>query len=165
MMRDPEGVPFDVPTWTEHLNAKDPLALVIRGHLYAESALVRHIESRLADKKVLEVSRLQFGMKMKLAAALGGIGPDDIGVLEKLNDLRNKFAHNLETQLTDKDELDLYNTLTPKQRKIVDLMRKPELPFLGKLRCDLMGIILTLQGVPIFVPPYKQVNGRLVRGR
>lgn len=33
------SIPFDVPILTEHLNTTEPLALVLRAHLYVEAVL------------------------------------------------------------------------------------------------------------------------------
>ena len=117
------GFPFDVPTWGEHLNAKDPLALVIRGHLYVEAALVRLIESAIVDKKALDVARLPFRAKVKFAKALGKLDSADARVVDVLGRLRDKFAHDLNTQLSAQDELDVHNAMSPRQRKIADALR------------------------------------------
>jgi len=62
---------FDFPTLIHHLNAEDPLALVIRGHLYVEAALIKQIESALVNKNAVDIAALRFPMKIKLAVALG----------------------------------------------------------------------------------------------
>ncbi len=147
------GFPFDVPTWGEHLNAKDPLALVIRGHLYVEAALVRLIESAIVDKKALDVARLPFRAKVKFAKALGKLDSADARVVDVLGRLRDKFAHDLNTQLSAQDELDVHNAMSPRQRKIADALRNQTTDFLSRLRCDLIAIIVTLHGVlPIVTP-------------
>lgn len=62
-------VPFDVPTWTSHINTSDPLAFVIRGHLYVEAALVQQIEAALANKEGLVTARLSFMLKVSRRGA------------------------------------------------------------------------------------------------
>lgn len=140
-------VPFDVPTWTAHLNTEDPLALVIRGHLYVEAALIQQIEAVLVNKKEFDSARLQFDTKVRLAVALGKVEAADVGAFTALNRLRVQFAHNIETKLTDQDELNLYNSLSQRQRGIVDSLRKPEMLFLARLRLDIVGLILALTPV------------------
>ena len=68
-MNAPINVPFDVPTWTQHLNTADTLALVIRGHLYVDAALIRKIETALVDKSKFKTERLPFMMKVGFAVA------------------------------------------------------------------------------------------------
>jgi len=138
-------VSFDVPTFAQHLNAQDPVAVVVRAHLYVESALIRLIEAALVRREALDVTRLPFLTKVNLAVALGKIEPKDRDAYAALNRLRNRFAHDLRTQLADQDELDFYNTLSHKQRKFADTLRKPEMPFMGRLRCDLVGLIMQLE--------------------
>jgi hypothetical protein len=139
----PPRIRFDMPTLTEHLNAPDPIALVLRAHLYVETILQQRIEAAFADKRALDLSRMNFSTKIKLARALGKIDAADAGAFGLLNKLRNKFAHNLATQLTDQDEKTLNNALTPGRRGIVNLLLagKP-LPLMGRLRCDLIALII-----------------------
>jgi hypothetical protein len=132
---------LDFPTLLEHLTAVDPLALVLRGHLYVEAALNKQIESALVNKEALADVRFDFPVKVKLAVALGKVDPSDDRGFTALNALRVKFAHNVEKKLTEQDELNLYNVLSPSQRKIADVARKPEMTPLVRLRFDVMGLI------------------------
>jgi hypothetical protein len=137
-------LPFDIPKWAEHLNANDPLAMVVRAHLYVESILNRRIERLLVKKGRLNVVKLKFEMKLNIAASFGAIPDEDYPALKKLNDFRNGFAHNLEKQLTEEDERDLYNCLSAHQRRIVNSIldrNGPKCPFIGRLRADLGGLI------------------------
>jgi len=132
---------FDFPTLIHNLNAEDPLALVIRGHLYVEAALIKQIESALVNKNAVDIAALRFPMKIKLAVALGKVDSADVGGFTALNALRVKFAHNVEMTLTKQDELDLHNALSPSQRKTYDGPRKMELVLVRRLRFDIMGLI------------------------
>lgn len=139
----PPRVRFDVPTLTHHLNAEDPMTLILRSHLYVETILLERIEAALADRNVLDVARLSFSLKASLAVALGKIDAADAQAFTVLNKLRNKFAHDLATQLNDQNEQDLHKALSPERRGIVELMRAGrQLPLLGRLRCDLIALII-----------------------
>jgi hypothetical protein len=133
---------FDFPTLMSHLNADDPLALVTRGHLYVEAALIKQIEAVIVDKKAFDSARLPFLTKVKLAVALGKVDRADVGGFKAMNELRNGFAHNVETKLTKQDEENLYNTLSPSQRKRIEEPRKAETMLLRRLRFDIMGLIM-----------------------
>jgi hypothetical protein len=124
-----------------HLNAADHLAIIIRAHLYVEAILIRRIEAVLVKKEKFDCGSLSFPNKVKLAVALGRIDDADIHALVELNKLRNRFAHRVDTQLQERDELDLYNTLSKRQRMFVDGLRTPEMELIGRLRSDLSGII------------------------
>lgn len=130
------------PKLRDQLNAEDPLAIVLRAHLYVEAALIRKIEDAFVNTEKFDVARLRFPEKVGLAVALGKIDAADIGGLKALNSLRVRFAHRLETQLAERDELELYNALSPNHRTIVDGLRTDQLPLIGKLRCDLIGLIV-----------------------
>jgi hypothetical protein len=138
------NAPFDLKTWASHLSADEPLVLVIKGHLYVEAALIQLIEAALVNKQKFDPARLPFRMRVKLAVALGKIDPADACSLIALNSLRNQFAYDPNTQLTEKDELNIYNTLSPTQRNIVDSLRQPKMPFIVRLRYDIVGLILML---------------------
>lgn len=135
-------LPFDVPTLTQHLNSKDPLALVIRAHLYVEAVLIRHIEAALVNKGQFDSASLTFPRKVKLAAAMGKVSNADVSALLALNSLRNRFAHKLDTHLQDQDEHALYSTLSKQQRLFVDGLRTPQMDYMGRLRSDLVGLIV-----------------------
>jgi hypothetical protein len=131
----------DFPTLMKHLNAEDPLALVLRGHLYVEAALIKQIESGLVDKKALKVARLNFPNKVNLAVALGKVDPPDDRGFIALNDLRNDFAHDVKMKLTEQNESKLYDALSQSQRKIPGVARNPKMTPLVRLRFDIMGLI------------------------
>jgi hypothetical protein len=138
-------LPFDIPTWGEHLNSKDPLAMVIRAHLYVEAILIRRIESVIVNKQLFDSARLQFSTKVKLAAALGKVDDADEPALNALNKLRNGFAHNLATQLQEQDERDFYNAFSKRQRSFVDHLRTQvdeQVDCMVRLRLDLVGLII-----------------------
>ena len=138
-------VSFDMSTLSRHLNANDPLALVIRAHLYVEAALTRKIESALVNQSGFDSAKLPYPTKVKLAVGLGKIDARDVGGLIGLNGLRNRFAHDLDTQLNEQDERDLYNGFSTVQQRIADSLREPDMVFMGKLRCDLIAIIVSAE--------------------
>lgn len=141
-------LPFDIPTLVDHLNIKDPLAIVIRAHLYLEATLIRQIETVLVKKERFDSATLTFPKKVQLAVALGRLDYADAPALNALNSLRNKFAHKLDTQLQEQDERDIYNALSERQRSFVNQLRTAEMHYMGRLRSDLMGLILAANQVP-----------------
>jgi hypothetical protein len=137
-------LPFDVPILIGHLNTTDSLALVIRAHLYVEATLIRHIETVVVDREGFDSATLPFPTKIKLAVAIGRVDSADVGALKVLNSLRCKFAHKLDFLLQEQDERDLYNALSERQRKFVNASRTPQLDYMGRLRCDLVGLIIAM---------------------
>jgi hypothetical protein len=136
-------LPFDIHTLFEHLNNKDQLALIIRAHLYVEAILIRKIEAALVKRERFDCANLTFPNKVKLAVAIGRIDDADRAALIALNGLRNRFAHRLDTQLQEQDELELYSSLSKRQSKFVDELRNTDgLDYTARLRCDLAGLII-----------------------
>ena len=102
----------------EIINASDALSIIVRGHQVIEAVLNLAISEVLPEPHALEVSRLNFALKVDLAAALAIIPKDSRGAYLRINKIRNNFAHQL-TALFGKDESrELYNVLSPHLRKV-----------------------------------------------
>ncbi len=101
--------------FSEHVNAPDPLQIIIRGQLHIEAELVELISDSIAvvRPEVLELDDWSYTRKLEMAAALGLIATDVIGSYKALNSLRNKIAHDLSIQISEKHARDLYNSFSP----------------------------------------------------
>ncbi|WP_313142437.1 hypothetical protein [Stenotrophomonas sp.] len=82
-----------------HLPATFDFTLVtLKGHLLIEAAMDDYIRSMLAKPEaLLDKTRLQFDVKVKLAHALSGDIPPPVFwvAIENLNKIRNSLAHRL----------------------------------------------------------------------
>ena len=96
--------------FTEHMQTGDLLGLVLRGHLWIEAALNGLIDRSMRDPSQLDAARLSFVQRVALTAALGLISSTEAGVIRKINSLRNRLAHNLESAVTESDQKDLVAT-------------------------------------------------------
>ena len=101
----------------ELVNQGNDLLIVIRCHLLLESYLIKIIESILPNPSELEIDKLSFIQKVGLALAINGISHEMKGLLIKLNSIRNKFAHDHLKTITDKEIIELENTMSIEQRK------------------------------------------------
>lgn len=138
-------LPFDIHALFEHLNNRDHLALVIRAHLYVEAILISKIEAALVNKERFDSATLTFPTKVKLAVAMGKVDENERAGLTALNKLRNRFAHDLNAQVAEQDELAIYNALSKRQRNFVDELRNTDgLDYMARLRCDLAGLIIAI---------------------
>lgn len=88
-----------------------PFNIILRGHLYCESAIERLIKCRAESTERLDIERAKFSSKLRIAAAFAAIPLDLFSVLDKLASYRNSFAHNLEYSFEKKDQTDLANIL------------------------------------------------------
>jgi hypothetical protein len=106
----------DDPRFQEHLKRANPLEILLRGHLWAESELIGIIEDTLPHPERVELSRISFPLKVALVAANGYLEPDDVAAFLKLNSLRNKLAHNLHIELGEELVNELLASLSQRLR-------------------------------------------------
>jgi len=79
----------------------DDLTVVIRAHLLIEN-IIEKILCKNIDLKTFEDRELTFNFKMKMAQSLGLL--DDLyPAIQRLNKIRNEFAHNIETKIESTD--------------------------------------------------------------
>jgi hypothetical protein len=96
---------------TIDLRGDERSQLVIRAHLHAEQSLFAMLTEGLKNPSVIDLDRLSFSTKARLAVAMGLMGQDVLPPLVALNALRNNFAHRVDYQFTDKDKADLLNAM------------------------------------------------------
>ena len=132
-------LPNDVPEidagFVAALLAEDELGAVVRSHIYVESRLNEYLELVTSRPEHLEGLGLRYRQKVVLACALG-FDPEFLKPLVALGELRNKFAHRLDTTLTEERIARLYESLPPfgKQAVQASLVRtRVQLKAEGKL--------------------------------
>lgn len=109
----------DLKAFTEKIFSPDPLTMVVKAHLYIESALVALIQVYM-EHDVLETDRLSFRSKVQLCIGLGLLDASEENVLNSLNLIRNRFVHNLDVKLERKDAYKLMNALKVEERQQVN---------------------------------------------
>jgi hypothetical protein len=92
------------------LLAEDEVGCVIRSHLYIEAQINRYLELAVIEPKYLTKLGLSYAKKVELLCCLG-LDQQFRGILIGIGKLRNKFAHNLSSRLTQQVVNDLYNAL------------------------------------------------------
>ncbi len=92
------------------LLAEDEVGSVIRSHLYVEFQLNYFLELGLWTSEYLKELNLNYSKKVDLACCLG-FDKKFRASLQKLGSIRNNFAHNLSSSLSEKVMRDFYNTL------------------------------------------------------
>lgn len=107
-----EQVQADISTFINKIFADDPLTMVVKAHLYIESVLNKLIATYLEHPQALDLARMAFSQKIQLGISLGLIDRRERRVLIGLNRIRNRFVHNLEAALSEKDAADLLAELS-----------------------------------------------------
>jgi hypothetical protein len=101
----------------------DILGVIIRGHLFIESRLTHLIEQKLPEPGAIDLTRMNFHLKIDLAVAMGVLPYDLRPPLQVLNKLRNKLAHDVHKQITRADSERLFKSLPKVSR---DVFGSPE---------------------------------------
>ncbi|MCR9248573.1 MAG: hypothetical protein NXI31_26400 [bacterium] len=91
---------LDDEAWIKRIKAqlprsRDPVLVVLKGHLLVEEQLDRLIAASCRRPEDLDQARLTFSQKLSLASALIGSFSQKRFV-ERLNRMRNKLAHRLD---------------------------------------------------------------------
>jgi hypothetical protein len=132
-----------------HINAESPLEIIIRGHLWIESSLIRLIEEVLPQPKALDLARYSFPQKTGLVVGLGLLRQEFAPAYLKLNVLRNRVAHDLFSAISEREQEDLIQALGPKLRFMsgIDEEKHKDEPFPEPLRAAIMTLLVELEGV------------------
>ncbi|MBU5466989.1 hypothetical protein KQI49_09160 [Virgibacillus sp. MSJ-26] len=111
-------------SFLDNIEKKDPLQIVVRGHLFLENELIHLLEATFPQKDCLDPSDLRFPMKVKLVGALGLLPKESISSYLKFNSLRNKFAHRLDMEITTEEIKKIINSLSKQQFYIFEKRNK-----------------------------------------
>lgn len=114
-----EQVQADIATFIAKIFADDSLTMVVKAHLYIESALSKLIETYLENPKALDLGRMPFSQKVQLGISLGLIQGGERKALVDLNRIRNRFVHDLEAELDEDDASGLLAELSPNDQRRV----------------------------------------------
>ena len=92
-----DQIPYIDENFCQALAGEDDLGVVIRAQIHIESSVIDFINQKISDLKSLR--RLRFSERVELACELG-LNSELRSPLKKLGDLRNDFAHRLDTELS-----------------------------------------------------------------
>lgn len=113
---------------------------LLQAHLYYDHVITQVLLDELANPDAINTSRMSFYQKLQLIRALGLLPAEMLSCVEFINGLRNKIAHDLSFEISEKDERDLFNC-TPKYLR--DIMASDEDRDPGPLRLwELLLIVL-----------------------
>lgn len=111
---------FDIDKLRDQFTTTSDLEATIRIHLYLENTLIVFLREALPFHEALSVDRVPFGMKVEFCAALGLVPLPLVGVLKKINELRNKVAHDLHYTISLQDKRDLFSLMPAYARELVE---------------------------------------------
>jgi hypothetical protein len=100
------------------LLGEDELGVVVRAHIHVEASLNEFIEAVIPFPE--RAPNLRYQQRIQLACAFG-LKEEHAPALKILGELRNAFAHKLNTALTMESVRRLYNALSPTAREGTEL--------------------------------------------
>jgi hypothetical protein len=100
------------------LFGQDELGAVVRGTIYVEAKLLQLIGLLVKDETYIKPLKLDFSQHVNLAVALG-LDAEYARGLRAFGNLRNEFAHKLDTVLSKERVHSLYEALSYKEKEIV----------------------------------------------
>ena len=105
---------FDRERFNARISSGERWQQLLQAHLYFDHVITQLlVDDALANPDVINAQRMGFVQKLQLIQALGLLNSDLVPPVEFINGLRNKIAHDLSFEISDKDESDLANC-TPK---------------------------------------------------
>lgn len=112
----PSGSTFD--EFFRVLSGEDELGAVIRAHIHIEALLLQLLGVLAKDEKHLRKLNLEFSQYVDLAIVLG-LGPEHAMGLRAFGNLRNEFAHKLDSHLSESRINSLYESLSATDKEVV----------------------------------------------
>lgn len=110
----------DFNSFLNDTESEDELQVILRGQLYIEREITGMLKVSLKEPNVILNDRFMFMSKLNLAVALGIIRSEDKKVFEKINSLRNKFAHSLNFKCEEKNYTEIYDSFNGDMKKFRD---------------------------------------------
>lgn len=98
-----EDIIKDYGKFLDDTVSEDELQIILRAHLYIEQELTQLLKIYLKEPDVFLKGRIMFANKLSLTVALGLIPKIVKPAYDKLNQIRNGYAHNLDYKITDQD--------------------------------------------------------------
>ncbi|CJV76078.1 Uncharacterised protein [Streptococcus pneumoniae] len=103
--------------FTEDTKGEDELQVILRGHLYLEHELEKSLRLELVEPDYILTNRFMFTSKVNLAVGLGLLPKSRKKIYEKLNSIRNNYAHQLDFKITEKHLNDVVSCMDEEVKK------------------------------------------------
>ena len=111
---------FDRDDFFKRVKVGDDWQRLIQAQIYMEFIAERFLEAELPNPKLVELERMSFSARLNLIAALALIPNDFVPAVRKLSGFRNKFAHKLRFEVTEKEVSALRSLIPIGLRKIAE---------------------------------------------
>lgn len=92
------------------------ITVVLKGHLLIENHIDSLLNTVLVEPSVLDLCRMYLPQKLDILVAVGVISKADAIAYRKFNQMRSKFAHNIDYELTNEDIRVIVESFTAKHK-------------------------------------------------
>lgn len=130
--------------FTDLHGTDDLLSFMIKGHLHCESVLTEILLKGFKRPEALNFARLEYRAKLNLCNALGIIPESLVSGLAQLGKLRNRLSHSLDEEISEKDQLDLMNTVRSQGGPPMEYYLSKRTEFPNGLRRCIIGMLIEL---------------------
>ena len=96
-------MPLDMLLYVDHMNPRRPIEMFFRGHLWVERVLTSLLIESLTDPDAIRAERRSFSEKRNLSIATGVLDYPTAESLKRINDVRNRLAHEFNSTVTLRD--------------------------------------------------------------
>jgi hypothetical protein len=131
---------FDRDKFEVRISTGEYWQQLLQAHLYFDHVITQILSEALANPDAVSLTRMGFARKCQFILALNLLPAPLVSTAEAINGLRNKIAHDLNFEISDKDFRDIENCTPKHLREIAETEddRKP-----GPLRFnELLRVVL-----------------------
>lgn len=100
---------FDYDRFCKRTGSGERWQVLLQTHLYFDHVITLTLTEGLVRPDEIDVRRMSFAQKLQLISALGLLRSEFVAPVAMVNDLRNKIAHNMSFEISDKNEQDFRN--------------------------------------------------------
>lgn len=100
---------FDVDVFDKRLSLGEHWHKLLQAHLYFDHIVTLMLREALKEPGAIRLGRMSFVQKLELACAMGLLTKEIAAAIDFVNRIRNKIAHQLDYEVSEKDVLDLKN--------------------------------------------------------
>jgi hypothetical protein len=118
LQRRTEVFSFDQDRFKKRIATGEHWQQLLQAHLYFDHVITQLLSEELVNPDAVNVSRMSFSQKMQFITALDLLSPELVSSVEFMNGLRNKIAHDLNFEISDKDVRDFTNCIPKYLRDI-----------------------------------------------
>lgn len=160
-------VKFGIQRVFEHFEeiytTQSVFTLILRGHLYCEAVLAFILHRALKNPDEMNIGRIEFQRKVQLGCALGLIPLKLKPALVKLGNLRNRLAHQLDSEITEQDQLDFLNAIKSNMGANAAFYLRRNLEYPNGLRRGILALWIPLAAIALNSDEKKEIIPEMIK--